>query len=86
TGRTVITQIPREASYWALVGMLSGFFGIIGIAGIYFAVAASQGALPFNLGINWVGIFAAIAGIVLTIRTLMLGLRTKYRETRIKKR
>ena len=86
TGRTVITQIPRETSYWAMIGLLAAFFGIIGIAGIYFAVAASQGGLPFGLGVNWVGIFAAISGIVLTIRTLLLGLRTKYRETRRKRR
>jgi hypothetical protein len=86
TGRTVITQIPREGSYWVMIGLLSAFFGIIGIAGIYFAVAASQDASFFGLGINWVGIFAAITGIVFTVRTLLLGLRTKYRETRRKKR
>ncbi|MBY9001139.1 MAG: hypothetical protein KGD64_09510 [Candidatus Heimdallarchaeota archaeon] len=86
TGRTVITKIPREKSYWALIGMMSAFFGIIGIAGIYFTVTASQGASFFGLGINFVGVFAAITGVVFTIRTLLLGLRSKYRETRRKKR
>jgi hypothetical protein len=79
TGRTVITQIPRETSYWLQVGVLSFLFGAIGLAGIYFAV---QQLDPF-FGI---GIFAAIAGLVFAARTLQLGLRTRYRETRRRKK
>ena len=77
TGRTVITQIPREVSYWIQIGFLSLLFGAIGIAGIFLAAQSI---------FAYFGIFAAIAGVVLTIRTLQLGLKSKYRETRRAKR
>ncbi len=77
TGRTVITQIPRETSYWLQVGVLSFLFGAIGLAGIYLAV--QQIFLYF-------GIFAAIAGLVFAARTLQLGLKTRYRETQRRRR
>ena len=86
TGRTVITKIPRETSYWAMIGGLAAIFGIVGVFGIYLAVVASQGGSFFGLPTNFLGIFAAITGVVFTARTLMLGLRSRYRETRIKKR
>ncbi|MHA1396572.1 MAG: hypothetical protein ACTSSG_00190 [Candidatus Heimdallarchaeaceae archaeon] len=77
TGRTVITEIPREVSYWVQIGFLTGFFGILGLAGIYFAV---QGIL------DYFGIYAAITGIILAITTLIYGLRSRYRETKRKKK
>ena len=77
TGRTVITQIPREVSYWMQVGVLTTLFGGLGLAGIYLAV---QGIL------GYFGIFPAIAGILFAIRTLQLGLKSRYGETRRAKR
>ncbi len=77
TGRTVITQIPRETSYWIQVGVLSFLFGAIGLAGIYLAVQQI---------FFYFGIFAAIAGLVFAARTLQLGLKTRYRETRRRRR
>ncbi len=79
TGRTVITQVPRETSYWVQIGVLTTLFGGIGIAGIFFAV--QQIAL-----LGYFSIFGAIAGLVFAIRTLQLGLKSRYRETQRKKR
>ena len=77
TGRTVITQVPRETSYWMQVGVLTTLFGAVGLAGIYFAVQSIFG---------FFGIFGAIAGLVYAARTLQLGLKSRYRETQRKRR
>ncbi|MHA1198720.1 MAG: hypothetical protein ACTSQF_05135 [Candidatus Heimdallarchaeaceae archaeon] len=77
TGRTVITQVPRETSYWIQVGVLTTLFGAIGIAGIYFAVQGIFG---------YFGIFGAIAGLVYAARTLQLGMKSSYSETQRTKR
>ena len=79
TGRTVITQIPREKSYWLQVGVLTTIFGAIGLAGIFFAVQQTTLLAYFT-------IFGAIAGLVYAARTLQLGLKSRYRETERTKR
>ena len=75
TGRTVITTVPRETSYWVQVGILTTLFAGIGLAGIFFAIQSTL----FNL--QYFGIFGAIAGLILAGRTLQLGLKSRYRET-----
>lgn len=82
TGRTVITQIPREASYWIQISLLSVLFGAIGLGGIFLAVNPLISSMDFS----YFGIFAAIAGIIFTIRVLQLGLKSRFRETRRRKR
>ncbi|MCG3227031.1 MAG: hypothetical protein H7645_08935 [Candidatus Heimdallarchaeota archaeon] len=82
TGRTVITQIPREASYWIQISLLSVLFGSIGLGGIFLAVNPLISSMDFS----YFGIFAAIAGIIFTIRVLQLGLKSRFRETRRRKR
>lgn len=79
TGRTVITQVPRETSYWIQVGVLTTLFGAIGLAGIYFAVNNV-------LETGYFGIFGAIAGLVYAARTLQLGMKSRYSETQRSKR
>ncbi|MCG3258955.1 MAG: hypothetical protein H7644_04360 [Candidatus Heimdallarchaeota archaeon] len=79
TGRTVLTDVPRETSYWIQVGFLTTIFAAIGLAGIYLAVQSVYTA--------YFGIFGAIAGLILAGRTLQLGLKSRHRETqRSKKR
>jgi len=80
TGRTVITETPREVSYWLQVSFLTTLFGAIGIAGIFFL---TQGSTSLFFGL---GIFGALTGIIYAIRTLQLGLKSRYRETRRKRR
>ncbi len=75
TGRTVITTVPRETSYWVQVGILTTLFAGIGLAGIFFAIQSTL----FNF--QYFGIFGAIAGLILAGRTLQLGLKSRYRET-----
>ncbi len=75
TGRTVVTDVPRETSYWMQVGILTTLFAGIGIAGIFFAIQSTL----FNF--QYFGIFGAIAGLILAGRTLQLGLKSRYRET-----
>ena len=82
TGRTVITQIPRETSYWLQVSLLSVLFGAIGLGGIFLAVNPLIGGLNFS----YFGIFAAIGGLIYLARVLHLGFRTRFRETRRRKR
>ncbi len=73
TGRTVITKTPRSASYWVQISALSVFFGILCLAGIFLAVQQIWG---------YFGIFGAITGGLLIIRTLQLGFKRRYQETR----
>ncbi len=82
TGRTVITQIPRETAYWMQISLLSIFFGAIGLGGIFLAVNPIIGGLAFS----YFGIFAAISGLIFTIRVLQLGLKSRFRETRRRRR
>ncbi len=79
TGRTVITQIPRETSYWMQVGVLTTIFGAVGLAGIYFVIQNT-------LSLGYFGIFGAIAGLIYAARTLQLGLKSRYTETQRNKK